>query len=98
MRQPDEKKLVVNGRSMPYLLNPLPGDTFSTDLILSLRGVLTEAMQAIFFTAFIAALLALFATLLTPKGRITQLGAAKTSPDLELEKVNRPARRVSGTS
>ncbi len=47
---------------------------------------LTEAMQAIFFTAFIAALLALFATLLTPKGQITQLGAAKPSPDLKLEK------------
>lgn len=61
--------------SVESLLNPAPGDALHLELLTSLRGVLTAAMQNTFFVAFIAAALALLVTLFTPKGSIAQLSS-----------------------
>jgi hypothetical protein len=69
--------------SVDSLLNPLPGTSVSLEQIEVLRDVLTEAMRSTFFTAFIAAMLGLFATLLAPKRHLSEL--ALNNPDLNIK-------------
>ena len=84
--------------SVNSLLNPLPGETVNVELLASLRGVLTEAMQATFFTAFIAAVLALLATLLTPSGYITRLGQRAEVQEIKIdENAPKPIPTAAGS-
>jgi EmrB/QacA subfamily drug resistance transporter len=82
--------------SVNSLLNPLPGETVNVELLASLRDVLTEAMQRTFFTAFVAALLALIATAFTPSGYITRLGKQTEAQEVK-ESAPQPIPTAAGS-
>lgn len=85
------------GISVDSLLEPLPGDASAAALTASLGTLLSGAMRRTFFVAFIAALLALVSTFLTPGGQITQL-KAKQAPDLPAEPEVQPASGVGSSA
>lgn len=81
--------------SVDELINPPPGSAPSPELIASLRDVLTEAIRGTFFVAFIAAVLGLAATTLTPKGRIAQAGVKPETETIDIERESQPASSIS---
>jgi hypothetical protein len=58
--------------SIDDLLNPLARETAGAALAGTLRGIVTGAIQGVFFIAFISAGLALLVSFLTPGGSLIQ--------------------------
>ena len=68
--------------SLNALLDPIAGAS-NAALDATLRTVLADAIQSVFWLAFGAAVLALAVTALAPAGRIAQLAARRAQDDAD---------------